>query len=56
MEAMNLLKLVFITLLTLVFLDYNKEASNIILTIDASLEKQKKVLIELIKKKVLIKI
>lgn len=38
MEAMNLLKLAFITPPALVFLDYSEGADDIILAVDASLK------------------
>lgn len=48
---MNLLKLVLMTSSILVFLDYSERAGNIILIIDISLERQRRVLIQIIKKK-----
>lgn len=38
MKAINLFKLTLTIFLTLVFLDYNKEAGDIIFTVDASLK------------------
>lgn len=48
---MNLLKLALTTFPALVFLDYNEKTGNIIVAIDASLEKWEGVLMQLVKRK-----
>lgn len=51
-EAMNLLKLVLTSLPALVSLDYSKDAGEIILAIDASLEGWRGVLMQLLQEKI----
>ena len=48
---MDLLKLAFITLLALVSLDYSEGVSDIIFTVDASLEDSERVLMQLVQGK-----
>lgn len=50
-EAMDLLKLAFITPPALIFLDYSKRADDIIFVVDASLERWGRVLMQAVKKK-----
>lgn len=51
METIDLLKLMLMTLLALITLNYTKSAGDIIFMVDASLNKCKEVLMQLVKEK-----